>query len=153
MPEDGSSQAKGDFEMSSESNKAVVKRFNDAFDRGDWATMKACVAPDVVATATGAPGPMDFDGFVGMGKVFLDAFSQSRHVVADQVAEGDVVATRGTWSAVHTGTFNGIAATNRPVRIDIAIFDHIKDGKIVAHHGALDVMGLMAQIGAMQAAA
>jgi predicted ester cyclase len=138
--------------MSSESNKAVVRKFNDAFDRGDWDAMKACVSADVVATATGAPGPMDFDGFVGMGKMFLEGFSQSRHVVIDQICEGDIVATHGTWSAVHTGTFNGIPPTNRPVRIDMAIFDHIKDGKIVAHHGALDVMGLMAQIGAMAAA-
>jgi predicted ester cyclase len=134
-------------------NIAVVRRFNDAFDRADWTTMKACVSPDIAAFATGAPGQMDFDAFVGMGKLFVDAFSQSRHVVEDQIASGDIVATRGKWSAVHTGTFNGVPATNRPVSIDISIFDHVRDGKIVKHYGALDVMGLMAQIGALQAAA
>jgi predicted ester cyclase len=115
--------------------------------------MRACVSPDVVATATGAPGQMDFDAFVGMGKTFLDAFSQSRHVVIDQIAEGDVVATRANWSAIHTGSFNGVPATGRPIKIDIMIFDHVRDGRIVAHHGAFDVLSLMAQIGAMQAAA
>jgi predicted ester cyclase len=139
--------------MSTETNKAIVRTFNDAFDRGDWTTMKSCVSPDVAAYATGAPGKLDFDAFVGMGKQFLDAFSQSRHVIADQIAEGDIVATRGKWSAIHSGSFNGIAPTGRPVSIDIAIFDHIRNGKIVAHHGALDIMALMAQIGAMQAAA
>ena len=134
-------------------NIAVVRRFNDAFDRADWAAMKACVSPNVAAFATGAPGQMDFDAFVGMGKMFLDGFSQSRHVVEDQIASGDIVATRGKWSAIHSGTFNGVPATNRPVSIDIAIFDHVQDGKIVKHYGALDVMGLMAQIGALQAAA
>ena len=134
-------------------NIAVVRRFNDAFDRADWATMKACMSPGVTAYATGAPGPMDFDAFVGMGKMFLDGFSQSRHVVEDQIASGDVVATRGKWSAIHSGTFNGVPATNRPVSIDIMIFDHVQDGRIVKHYGALDVMGLMAQIGALQAAA
>jgi len=134
-------------------NIAVVRRFNDAFDRADWTTMKACMSPGVTAYATGAPGPMDFDAFVGMGKMFLDGFSQSRHVVEDQIASGDVVATRGKWSAIHSGTFNGVPATNRPVSIDIMIFDHVQDGRIVKHYGALDVMGLMAQIGALQAAA
>ena len=134
-------------------NIAVVRRFNDAFDRADWTAMKACVSPNVAAYATGAPGPMDFDAFVGMGKLFLDGFSQSRHVVEDQIASGDIVATRGKWSAIHSGTFNGVPATNRPVSIDIVIFDHVQDGKIVKHYGALDVMGLMAQIGALQAAA
>lgn len=139
--------------MSSESNKALVRRFNDAFDRGDFDGMKACVAKDVVATASGAPGPMDFDAFAGMGKVFLDAFSQSRHIVADQVCEGDIVATRASWSAVHTGSFNGIPPSNRPVKVDMVVFDHIKDGRIVAHHGAFDIMALLGQIGAMPAAA
>jgi predicted ester cyclase len=134
-------------------NIAVVRRFNDAFDRGDWSTMKSCVSPSVAAFATGAPGQMDFDAFVGMGKMFLDAFSQSRHVVEDQIASGEVVATRGKWSAIHSGNFNGVPATNRPVSIDIMIFDHVQDGKIVKHYGALDVMGLMGQIGAMSAAA
>jgi predicted ester cyclase len=134
-------------------NIAVVRRFNDAFDRADWTTMRACVSPAIEAFATGAPGPMDFEGFVGMGKTFLEAFSQSRHVVEDQIASGNVVATRAKWSAVHSGTFNGVPATNRPVSIDIMIFDHVQDGKIVKHYGALDVLGLMGQIGAMQAAA
>ena len=133
-------------------NIAVVRRFNDAFDRGDWTTMKACVSPDVAAYATGAPGQMDFEAFVGMGKVFLDGFSQSRHIVEDQIASGDIVATRAKWSAMHSGSFNGVPATNRPVSIDIMIFDHVRDGRIAKHYGALDVMGLMAQIGALKAA-
>jgi predicted ester cyclase len=134
-------------------NIAVVRRFNDAFDRADWTTMRTCVSPAVAAYATGAPGQMDFDAFVGMGQVFLDAFSQSRHITEDQIAAGDVVATRGKWSAIHSGSFNGVPATNRPVSIEIMVFDHMQDGKIVKHYGALDVMSLMAQIGALQAAA
>jgi steroid delta-isomerase-like uncharacterized protein len=139
--------------MSSESNKSLVKRFNDAFDHGDFEGMKACVSADVIATASGAPGPMKFDAFVALGKVFVDAFSQSRHIVADQICEGDIVATRASWSAVHTGSFNGIPASNRPVKVDMVVFDHIKNGKIVAHHGSFDIMALLSQIGAMPAAA
>lgn len=134
-------------------NMALVRRFNDAFDRADWETMRDCVSPDIAAYATGAPGKMDFDAFVGMGQQFLDAFTQRRHIVADQIAQGDIVATRASWSAVHTGAFNGVPASNRPIKIDITIFDHIRDGKIVEHYGTIDVMSLMAQIGAMPAAA
>lgn len=134
-------------------NISVVRRFNDAFDRADWTAMKACVSPTVTAYATGAPGPMNFDAFVGMGQMFLDAFSQSRHIVEDQIASGNIVATRAKWSAIHSGTFNGVPATSRPVSIDIMIFDHVEDGRIVKHYGALDVMSLMAQIGGLQAAA
>ena len=134
-------------------NIAVVRRFNDAFDRADWDTMKSCVSKDVAAYATGRPGPMNFDEFVGMGQLFLDAFSQSRHIVADQIAQGEVVATRASWSAVHTGDFNRIPATGRPVRIDIMIFDRVRNGRIVEHFGQLDLPALMMQIGAMQAAA
>ena len=140
--------------MSTETdNIAVVRRFNDAFDRGDWTTMRACLSPGVAAYATGAPGKMNLDAFVGMGQQFLDAFSQSQHTFGDQIAQGEVVATRASWSAIHTGAFNGIPPTNRPVKIDIMVFDHVRDGRIVEHYGALDVMSLMAQIGAVAVAA
>ena len=134
-------------------NIALVRRFNDAFDSADWTAMKLCVSPDIAAYATGAPGQMNFDAFIAMGQQFLDAFSQSRHVAEDQIASGDIVATRAKWSAIHTGAFNGVPPTNRPVSIDIMIFDHVKDGRIVKHYGALDVLSLMSQIGGMAAAA
>jgi predicted ester cyclase len=138
--------------MSTETNKALTRRFHEYFDKADWDGMRAVISPSVVSYYSGAEGPQDFDAFAATGKRFLDAFSQSRHVVLDQVAEGDRVASRMEWSAVHTGNFNGIPATGRPIKMEIIVFDRVADGRIVEHRGFFDMMGLLGQIGAMPGA-
>jgi predicted ester cyclase len=87
-----------------------------------------------------------------IGHAFERAFSQSKHVLVRQVAEDDWVVSVFRWSAVHTGEFNGVAATGRPVAIDIVQMDRIAEQSIVEHHGYADVMSLMQQLGAMPSA-
>ncbi len=139
--------------MSTESNKNVLRRFHEAFDRGDLATCMRLMAPDFSATLDGMPAPLDVKAFRGLAEVFLSAFSNSKHTFETLVAEGDRVAMRASWSAVHTGTFNGIPASNRPVTITVTTFDRIVDGKMAEHRATMDIMGLMQQIGAIPAQA
>ena len=56
------------------------------------------------------------------------------------IASPDLVATRFTWTALHTGEFNGVPASNRPVRVCGDAFDRIKkrpapgsSGRVVLH--------------------
>jgi predicted ester cyclase len=139
--------------MNTESLKAVPRRFAECFDTGDWDGMRSVVSPSVKAYYAGAPGEQDFAAFVKMGEAFIAAFSRSRHVIMEQIAEGDRVLTRAEWSAVHTGPFNGIPPSNRPVKMDLLILDRVVDGKIVEHRGSFDLLGLLQQIGAVPAAA
>lgn len=96
---------------------------------------------------------MTAEQFEAMVRSITSAFSNGRHTIESQVAEGDRVATRLTWTAVHTGEFNGVPASNRPVRIAGDAFDRFENGKIVEHHAQFDAMGLMVQIGAIPMAA
>lgn len=133
--------------MNTETNKQIARSFLASVDDVDFETWRAASSPDLVATANGEA--MDKDEFEGMVRGIAEAFSDGRHHFDSQVAEGDLVATRLTWTAVHTGAFNGVPASNRPVRISGDAFDRIVDGKVVEHHAAFDVMGLLAQIGAI----
>jgi predicted ester cyclase len=143
---------KGRNEMSTETNKAKARELQEIIDRLDYDTWRAALGKDFVATANGGE-EMNAEQFEGMARGFMDAFSNSRHIFESQVAEGDWVASRMTWTGVHTGTFNGIPASNRPVSIAIAAFDRIRDGKVVEHRASFDAMGLMVQIGAIPMAA
>ena len=134
--------------MSTETNKQKARAFLESHDRGDFAAWLAALSPDVVVHVNGGE-VMTRDQFEGMGRMMSSAFSNARHIVDSQVAEGDWVATRLTWTALHTGEFNGVPASKRPVRISGAAYDRIKDGKIVEHQAQFDVMGLMIQIGAI----
>lgn len=138
--------------MSTEINKLATRRFHEGFDKGDFAAMEAVISADVRSYYPGAEDGVGFDGFKATGQAFIDAFSQSRSLIQDQVAEGDRVATRLEWSAVHTAPFNGIPPTNRPVRMQIFVIDRFENGKIVEHRAAFDVMGLLQQLGAVPAA-
>jgi steroid delta-isomerase-like uncharacterized protein len=139
--------------MSTETNKLVARRFFEAFDKLDWDAALAVLSTDLKAYTAGMGGPMDRAAFEGFGRAFAEAFSQGRHVVLSQVAEGDMVATRGEWSAVNTGPFNGMPATNRPVKVDMTVFDVVRDGRIVEHRALFDMATMMGQLGAIPAAA
>ena len=134
--------------MSTESNKALARRMHECFDKSDWEGMRNCLAPGLEAYATGQAQALDIAGFEGLVRAFMAGFTQTRHVFEEQVAEGDRVATRALWSGIHSGDFNGIPATNRPVQMEIFMFDRFAGGKVVEHRAAFDVMGLLTQLGA-----
>ena len=132
--------------MSTETNKQIARAFLRSADDGDFEAWRAIASPDLVASANGGD-TMDREQFEGMVRGILGAFSNGRHVIESQVAEADRVATRLTWTALHSGEFNGVPASNRPVRIAGDAFDRIEDGRLVEHHAQFDLMALMVQIG------
>ena len=63
------------------------------------------------------------------------------------IAEGDRVMTYKTFTGTHTGEFQGIPPTGRPVRFDVMDIVRLEDGQIVEHWGLVDQLGLMRQLG------
>ncbi len=59
------------------------------------------------------------------------AFSNSKALVLMQIAEGDLVATRWEFTAIHTGDFMGAAPTGKQVTWTGVQIDRFEDGKIV----------------------
>lgn len=134
--------------MSTETNKQKARAFLENADKLDLDAWRAAMAPDAVARANGGD-PMSREQFEAMLVGMSTAFSNGRHLIESQVAEGDLVATRLTWTAMHVGEFNGVPASHRPVRIAGAAYDRFENGKIVEHQAQFDAMGLMVQIGAI----
>jgi predicted ester cyclase len=62
---------------------------------------------------------------------FHEAFSDSRVKVLMQIAEGDLVANRWAFTAVHTGSFMAAAPTGNEVTWTGVQIDRIENGKIV----------------------
>ncbi|MGW0819742.1 ester cyclase [Streptomyces sp. NPDC002845] len=72
--------------------------------------------------------------------------------IEDQIAEGDRVCTRWSWNGTHKGEFLGIAATGRNASMTgTTVFRFTPDGKIVEGWWQYDRLGLMAQLGALDA--
>lgn len=133
--------------MTTDLNKSILLKFHEVFDRGDLNEAMRFISPDARIYQPGTPGPLNREQFRQVGEAFLGGFSDNHEVFAHLVGEGEWVSSWGTWTATHTGTFNGIPATGRNVNVQVCLLDRIVNGQIVEHHANFDVMGLMQQLG------
>jgi steroid delta-isomerase-like uncharacterized protein len=136
-----------------EDNKALMRRwFEEVWNQGRADAVAEFFAEDGVAhglsddPAKPMRGPSEFLPFHGQ---FRGAFPNIEVVVEDQVAEGDLVATRCIVRGKHTGDHLGFAATNSPVDFTGIAITRIKDGKIVEAWNNFDFMKMYRQLGAI----
>ncbi len=86
--------------MSTEANKALVRRFIEAlWGAGDPTAVDALTAADYTFGLAGAPAPLDRPGLQRFVAAFRAAFPDLRVAVEQLVGEGDAVAAR--WRARH----------------------------------------------------
>jgi steroid delta-isomerase-like uncharacterized protein len=137
--------------MSTDTNKAIVRRFIDEiFVGGRKETVDVLLADDFVAHTWPSTGHPKDDLMAAIDRT-SGALEDPRFTIEDVIAEGDRVAVRLTTAATQVGEFMGLPATNKRYEIgEIHIF-RLRDGKVTEHWHQLDQMGLMKQLGAMPA--
>lgn len=131
-------------------NKDLARQFIEAADAisagGDWNLQENLVSQDFVTHTPGKNTPLNFAEFKSFSSTFSAGFPGFKHVIEDQVAEGDKVANRITWHGSHTGEFHGIAPTNRSVTMSIINIMRFQDGKLAEFWRLSDIDGLLNQI-------
>jgi predicted ester cyclase len=128
-------------------NKAVVIRFNKEFlEQGNIDVLKELVADDFINHTAVSPVPNNVGGLIEYVSMLHNAFSNFNIDIHEQVCENDVVATRKTIHATHTGPIMGKAATGKQVAINVMDFVRLRDGKYVAHWGRNDIMQVIQQL-------
>ena len=135
--------------MSLKEQKAVVLEFYQAFDNRNIDLAFNLLSPNFVAYMAGIPEPLNIENFKQFGMNFYSAFTNGQHSFNEIVVERDKVVTCGTFTAIHTGDFQGLPPTQKQIKIAIMHIDRVKDGKIVEHWGQGDAQGLMQQLGIM----
>lgn len=135
--------------MTTEQNKALVRRFYAEIDAGNIDAMDELVAEDYV-DHNPAPFPNLASGREGLKQAFRIFWTATpgRHEIEDQVAEGDKVVTRLTAHGRHEGDLPGpLPATGREIRETGVAIHRIANGQIVEHWSDRDDLGLMQQLG------
>jgi steroid delta-isomerase-like uncharacterized protein len=135
--------------MSTEANKAVIRRFYEEFNKQNPAGVVELCAPDYVRHGTGVLPDMDLAGMKQVMIAIWAAFPDLHDTLEDLIAEGDKVVARTTISGAHRGDFMGIPPTGKRVSFTGIRIDRIKDGKVVESWGNEDDLGLMQQLGAV----
>jgi predicted ester cyclase len=138
--------------MSSEENKALIRRYIEAIDdnqTSDWSILDEYVAEDFVAHNPPIPGvSLDREGMKQAAEIFRVA-TPGRHEIRMQVAEGDLVVSHIVGRGVHAGELLGIPATNKDVETEGIAIHRVHDDKIVEYWSVTDVARVLQQVGAL----
>jgi predicted ester cyclase len=114
--------------MSTEENKAVVRRFMmEALSGRNVSMADEVLAPNYVNRMTGA----GLAAFKGMLTGMSAALSDVRFEIDDLVAEGDAVVARWTMEATHSGSLMGEAPTGKKVSSRGLTYYRLHNGQIV----------------------
>src|SRR5258705_13618263 len=134
--------------MSTEENKALVRRWFAAFSSGDVAVVDDLYAADVVdhspAVPNQAPGR---EGIKQLVTSFRAAYPDLAFTVEDLIADGDKVASRWTARGTNTGAFMGMPPTGKQVTISGILITRVAGGTMVESWVNFDALGMMQQLG------
>jgi steroid delta-isomerase-like uncharacterized protein len=133
-----------------EFNKKVTRRLIEEVANGrDLTVMDELVAEDFVEIE---PAPGQGPGREGLRQVFASmhrAFPDLHWQTEEQIAEGNKVVTRFTWSGTHEGEFAGVPATGKTVKVKGIVIDEFEDSVMFRSRILSDDLSLFQQLGAI----
>jgi steroid delta-isomerase-like uncharacterized protein len=137
--------------VSAEENKAVIRRWIEAYNERDLEAEADVLAPGFVAHVPAAPGPLEgLEAWRRFSGPFAEAFRDLRLTVEDVVSDGEKVAARVAFRGTHRGEeFQGIPPSGKEVAFTSMEFNRVVGGKVEEHWVELDLLGLMQQLGAV----
>ena len=129
-------------------NLAIATRFFAEQDR-----LRGGPAPELCAdsyTVTiGSNPPMDRQGHEGFAVGFYAGFPDAHHEIDDAFGTEDRTFVRAILHGTHSGSFFGIPATGKPMKVPLHAVFHVADGKVQALVATFDEAGLLRQLGVL----
>jgi steroid delta-isomerase-like uncharacterized protein len=136
--------------MTSEQNKAIVRRTLEEPWEGNLDVIDELVASDYIGHDPAAPEPLRGpEGVREFVSTYRAAFPDARIMVEQQLAEGDLVATRWTGRGTHEGELLGIDPTHNQVTVSGLTISRLEGGKIVEEFQNWDTFGMLQQLDAI----
>ena len=132
--------------MSLEENKAIVRRFIEAYNKHDLSSIEDFVAPDYVDHTN----QVGREGLKQLFNMAFKAFPDLHETIEDIIAEGDKVWVRVTFTGTHTGEWMGIAPTGKKVTSEMVDIYRIVNGKHVEGRFVTDQLDFLKQLGAIE---
>jgi steroid delta-isomerase-like uncharacterized protein len=130
--------------------KEIARRLAEDPWQGKLDEALEFVGDDYVAHVPGSVEPFrGKEGFRDFVTTYLTGFPDGSIIVDDQIAEGDVVATRWTGRGTNTGELMGMPPTGRQITVGGITYSRIADGKAREAWISWDTLALMHQLGAV----
>jgi steroid delta-isomerase-like uncharacterized protein len=131
-----------------EANAALGQAFFAEQDRVRGGPTGALCAAAYTVTIGSNP-PMDRAGHESFAVGFYAGFPDAMHEIDDVVATSDRAFVRAILHGTHTGSFFGIPATGKTIRVPLHGVFHVRDGLVEKLVAVFDEAGLLRQIGVM----
>ena len=128
-------------------NKALIRRYVEAWNTGNLALMDELLASNVTCRFYGLAEVIGLEAFKQMAPAFASSFSDSWFTIETIIAEDDLVAIHYSWRGTHHGEYLGIAANRKQVMETGTRFYRIAEGKITEMWGDENVLRLLQQLG------
>jgi steroid delta-isomerase-like uncharacterized protein len=133
--------------MSTEENKALVRRWYEEFNKHSLAGIAEDCVPGYVVHGTSVFPDTDLAGMKQWCTALWTALPDMHVVVEDLIAEGDKVVARLTIRGTLQGNFMGIPPMGKQVSVTGIGIDRIENNKFVESWGNFDALGLMQELG------
>jgi steroid delta-isomerase-like uncharacterized protein len=121
--------------------------FERALTLRDTSALTRAVADSLIFHARGQSATVSRSQLWHMAEPILSAFPDARFHVDDEVRSGEKVAARITLSGTHRGTWNGVAATGRSIRVTEMFICQLKLQRLSECWQEWDEYGLRQQLG------
>ena len=130
--------------LTAKENKAAARRFFEEV----WNQRRFEMIPEIFApTLTFNGQQVSRDVIEQAISSRLVAFPDIHVTVDEQVAEGDKVSTRRTWTGTQSGVYRGVEPTGKLVTWTQISIVRFEEGKIVEDWAVADELALLQQLG------
>jgi predicted ester cyclase len=131
-------------------NKEIAKTWFASIDQQNFDRIKFLMDARHTFANPMTPTPIGPDEHIGMMQMMTSGFTGEHHL--DLILEDhDHAVVRGRWKGKHTGEFNGLPATGKPVEFTFIDIFEIVNEKVRRETFEMNPMTIMVQIGAVPA--
>ena len=131
--------------MSLEENKAVVRRWIEAYNKRNL-DFDEFIAPDYFDHTN----QVDAEGLKQLFNVGFKAFPDWHETIEDIIAEGDKVWVRISYTGTHKGEFFGLVPTTKKITAKAVDIYRIANGKLAEYWNVTNGLDMYKQIGAIE---
>jgi len=136
--------------MSTEEDKAIQRRWiEEGWNKHDLDLVDELFDADFVMHSPRSPEGVSREEFKNIMIAYLNAFPDLHVTLDDQIAEGDKVVNRLTFTGTHNGEYMGAPATGKQISSTAINIDRFLNGKYVEIWNESDNLGFLQQLGAI----
>ena len=133
--------------MSADTNTEIVRRLNVEPWDGNLGVIDELAAPNYVGHDPATEEQRGPDAIKEFVSGYLAAFPDGKITIEEQLAEGDLVATRWIGRGTHQGELMGIPPTGKQVTVTGITISRVEKGKVVEEWSNWDTLGMLQQLG------